>query len=134
MTVEPCDLMVEGHYPYNFIKSMELCNYSITVHLLLKVSSVNIWYPVCDFSFWLCSDFTNMCAQTIFTALDHLTAWTSGKNKATAVRKAKGLPSKGVYLDHFFLCKWYSMTFYICVNHRYYWRSKESHFFSPENT
>ena len=55
------------------------------------------------------ADFTNMCAQTIFTALDHLSAWTSGKNKATAVRKAKGLPNKGVYSDHVLLCKLYSM-------------------------
>ncbi|XP_064394848.1 serine/threonine-protein kinase ATR-like [Halichondria panicea] len=41
------------------------------------------------------ADFTNMCAQTIFSLLDHLTAWASAKNKAHAVRKAKALPMKG---------------------------------------
>lgn len=40
-------------------------------------------------------DFTSMCVQTVFTALDHLTAWASAKNKAYALRKSKGLPIKG---------------------------------------
>ncbi len=44
-------------------------------------------------------DFTNMCTQTIFSVLDHLTAWASAKSKAYAVRKAKGLPMKGIYHD-----------------------------------
>lgn len=39
-----------------------------------------------------------MCAQTIFTVIDHLTAWADGKAKAAAVRRVKGIPQKGEYL------------------------------------
>ena len=44
------------------------------------------------------SDSTSMCAQTIFSALDFLTAWVIAKNKAAVVRKSKGLSQKGVYI------------------------------------
>ena len=44
------------------------------------------------------SDSTSMCAQTIFSALDFLTAWTIAKNKAAIVRKSKGIPQKGTYV------------------------------------
>lgn len=36
-----------------------------------------------------------MCAQTVFTAIDHLTAWADGKAKAAAIRRVKGMPQKG---------------------------------------
>lgn len=36
-----------------------------------------------------------MCAQTIFTMIDHLTAWADAKAKAAAVRRVKGMPQKG---------------------------------------
>ena len=40
-----------------------------------------------------------MCAQTVFTVIDHLTAWADGKAKAAAVRRVKGVPQKGKRMD-----------------------------------
>jgi hypothetical protein len=42
------------------------------------------------------ADSSNMCAQTIFSLLDHLSAWAVGKNKAAAVRRLKHLTQKGL--------------------------------------
>ena len=37
-----------------------------------------------------------MCTQTIFSALDFVTAWVIAKNKASVVRKSKGISQKGI--------------------------------------
>lgn len=44
-----------------------------------------------------------MCAQTVFTVIDHLTAWADGKAKAAAVRRVKGVPQKGILTFFFFI-------------------------------
>ena len=50
--------------------------------------------------FFKFTDSTTMCAQTIFTCLDHLTAWANGKRKAAVVRKARGQRQMGEMWFH----------------------------------
>ena len=40
-----------------------------------------------------------MCAQTIFTALDHLTSWANEKRKSAAARRVKGQAQKSTYVS-----------------------------------
>ena len=40
-----------------------------------------------------------MCAQTIFTALDHLTSWANEKRKSAAARRVKGQAQKSMYVS-----------------------------------
>jgi hypothetical protein len=42
------------------------------------------------------TDSTAMCAQTIFSALDFLTAWIIDIKKTAVVRKSKGILQKGM--------------------------------------
>jgi len=44
-------------------------------------------------------DSANMCAQTIFTALDHLTSWANEKRKSAAARRVKGQAQKSTYVS-----------------------------------
>ena len=44
---------------------------------------------------FLYADLSIMCAQTIFTVLDHLHAWAVGKNKAAVIRRMRNQPQKG---------------------------------------
>ena len=44
-------------------------------------------------------DSANMCAQTIFTALDHLTSWGNEKRKSAAARRVKGQAQKSTYVS-----------------------------------
>lgn len=44
-------------------------------------------------------DSANMCAQTIFTALDHLTSWANEKRKSAAARRVKGQAQKSMYVS-----------------------------------
>ena len=58
----------------------------------------NIIMRLCPYSIHL--DSTSMCAQTIFSALDFLTAWVIAKNKTVVVQKSKGFSQQGMQLSN----------------------------------
>jgi len=58
---------------------------------------------MCHFPHDYSPDSTNMCAQTIFTVLDHLASWVNGKRKATAARRVKGQPQKSMFSQWTFI-------------------------------
>ena len=47
-----------------------------------------------------CADLSNMCAQTIFTLLDHLHTWAVGKNRAAAIRRMKNQTQRGMLCNY----------------------------------
>ena len=59
-------------------------NFIIYINIMISLGHLNF------------ADASNMCIQTVFTAIDHLTAWANGKSKAAAVRRVKGVPQKGL--------------------------------------
>ena len=45
------------------------------------------------------ADSSVMCAQTIFTVLDYLSAWAVGKKRAAAIRRMRNQPQRGVKIQ-----------------------------------